>query len=213
MADPGLSFGQELIRAALQAAVPTVILIFGGRWVLNRLEFSKKRREQTIELARFVREQQYQALQELYSLFSEFMRLYRCINSREADLSDAEVRRTLLKECATAEARVDGVILRIASEFTHENRDDLENRLANLRQSVQLWRERVSDEQPLPFYSSNQPDYIRFKHSFSSTATYLAGQIYQRLDPAEVQSEESKKLLEDIFSNKWEEHGAHIDKI
>lgn len=212
MADPSMTFEQELLKTAIQAAVPTIILIFGGRWVINVFELSKKRREQKIELARFVREQQYHALQELYSLFSEFMRLYRHMNWKDTDLSDLSVRNALFDECVAAESRMEGVILRIASEFTHDNRDDLESRLAHLRQSVQLWREKLADERPLPFHHSEQVDYIRFKHSFASTATYLAAQIYQRLEPAEVQAEESKQLLQDIFSNKWEEHDPHVDK-
>lgn len=213
MADPSLTFEQELLKTAIQAAVPTVILIFGGRWIINFFEVSKKRREQTLELARFVREQQYQALQELYSLFSEFMRLYRRINSRHTDLSDLNIRSALLEECMAAESRVEGVILRIASEFTHDNRDDLENRLGQLRQSVQLWRERLTEEQRLPFHYSEQYDYVRFKHSFAGTVTYLAAQIYQRLEPAEVQAEESQQLLQDIFNNKWEVHGPDVDKF
>ena len=206
-----LTFTQELIRVSVQAAVPTAILVGGGRWILNRYDVARKRREQEIELARFVRERQYEALQELYELFAQFMRLYRTINSAETDLNDAAVRKALLEDCASAESRVDSAILRIASEFTHDNRKTLEGFLGNLRQSVQLWREHVRDSKTLPFTYAEQKDYLRFKSAFSNTATYLASQIYQRLDPAEVTLEESKKLLVDIFSNKWETHGAHVD--
>lgn len=204
-----LTFTQELIKASMQAAVPTAILIGGGRWILSRYDVARKKREQEIELARFVRERQYEALQELYELFAEFMQLYRTINSAETDLKDDAVRKEILDQCASAESRVDSAILRIASEFTHENRETLEGFLANLRQSVQLWRERVRDSKTLPFTRSEQKDYMRFKDAFSNTATYLASQIYQRLDPAEVVLDESKKLLADIFSNKWEKHDPH----
>lgn len=215
-----LTFIQELIKVSVQAAVPTAILIGGGRWILNRydlarkrreqeIELAQKKREQEIELARFVRERQYEALQELYILFEQFMCLYREINSAETDLNDAVVRKALLKKCASAESRVDSAILRIASEFTHDNREMLEGFLGNLRQSVQIWRENVGKSERLPFYGSEQPDYLRFKNAFSNTATYLASQIYERLDPAQVALEESKKLLVDIFSNKWEWHGLH----
>ncbi len=206
-----LSFTQELIKVSLGATVPTAILLAGGRYILNRYDITRKRREQEIELTRFVRERQYEALQELYELFAEFMRLYRVINSAETDLSDADVRKELLEQCAMAESRVDSSILRIASEFTHHNRETLERFLANLRQSVQLWRERVRSGKTLPFDYSEQSDYLRFKTAYSNTATYLASLIYQRLDPAELALAESRKLLVDIFSNKWERHGAHLD--
>lgn len=205
-----LTFMQDLIRISVQAAIPTVMLVGGGHWILNRYDIARKKREQQIELARFVRERQYEALQELYELFAQFMLLYRAINSGETDLSDAVIRQEILEDCVSAESRVDAAILRIASEFTHNNRETLESFLANLRQSVQLWREQVRDGKKLPFTYSEQQDYMRFKGAFSNTTTYLASQIYQRLDPAEVALEESKKLLFDIYSNKWEARGARV---
>ena len=68
-----LTFEQELIKAGLQVALPVVVLLVGGRWLLDRYEISRKRREQEIELVRFVRERQYQALESIYSLFGRFM--------------------------------------------------------------------------------------------------------------------------------------------
>ena len=79
-----LTFSQELIKAAVGGAVPTMVLLFGGRWLLDKydiykkereqvLEFTAKRRAQEIELVRFVRQRQYEALQELYTLFAQYM--------------------------------------------------------------------------------------------------------------------------------------------
>ena len=201
MAD--LTFAQELAVAAVSAAVPTFILVLGGRWVLNAHDVYRKRREQEIELTRFVRERQYESLQEVYAMFAEFMRLYRFINADHTDLSNKDVQVTIFEQCAVAESKVDAAILRIASEFTHNNREKLEEYLAHLRQSVQLWRE-VADGKRLPFWGSEQDDYRRFKDSFTRTSTYLASQVYQRLEPAEIAAEESQALLADVFSNKWE---------
>ena len=226
-----LTFYQELVKAAVGGAVPTVALVFGGRWLLDKydlrkkqreqeLEFfaaqrlqeseiSRKRREQEVELVRFVRQRQYEALQELYSLFAEYMSLYRRINSGKMDLGDRTIQVNLLKEIAVAEGRIDGAILRIASEFTHHDSAKLSDFLANLRQSVQLWRESVGKGEKLPFHSSGQNDYIRFKMAFARTCTYLASLIYGRLEPSAVVVDQAAAVLSEVFDNRHEWHGPH----
>ena len=204
-----LTFNEELVLALVGAAVPTAILVFGGGYLLNLFELAKKKREQGLELARFVREKQYEALAELYSFFGEFMRIYRAVNSEDTDLSDNETRRDLFEQAAKIESRVDALILRIASEFTHDNRDELEKNLAELRQSVQIWRECIRDGQTLPFTHSGQPDYVRFKNAFTSIATSIANMIYRSLDAPELSPDAAKSMLMEIFDNKHERHGAH----
>lgn len=228
---PDLTFTEELIKAAVGGAIPTAVLIFGGRWLLDKydirkkkreqdLEFaarerfqesevSRKRREQEIELVRFVRQRQYEALQELYTLFAQYMSFYRLINSNHIDLKDSASRLKLLEQISVSEGRVDAAILRIASEFTHNNSAKLQEYLANLRQSVQIWRERVSDGRDLPFTSSRQHDYMRFKTAFTQTCTYLASLIYQRLEPTSVVVEQATEVLTGVFDNKHEWHGPH----
>jgi hypothetical protein len=225
----GLTFTEELIKAAVGGAVPTAVLIFGGRWLLDKydirkkkreqdLEFAakerlvdsevaRKRREQEIELVTFVRQRQYEALQELYALFAQYMSFYRLINSGHVDLKDPASRLKLLEQIAVSEGRVDAAILRIASEFTHDNSDKLGEYLANLRQSVQIWRERVRSGQDLPFTSSGQQDYLRFKTAFTRSCTYLASLIYQRLEPTSVVVEQATQVLTDVFDNRHEWHG------
>lgn len=139
MAD--FTFTQELIKTVVGSAVPVAIAALGGQWLLNRYELDRKRRESRLEFARFVRERQYESLVQVYDLFGRFMSLYRLINSDHTDLSDVEIRRELLRKCTEAEAGVDAVILRVASEFTNEYKAALAQSLGNLRQSVQLWRE------------------------------------------------------------------------
>lgn len=226
-----LTFSEELIKAAVGGAVPTVVLVFGGRFLLDKYdiykkkreqdldfaakerlqesEVSRKRREQEIELVRFVRQRQYEALQELYLLFAQYMSFYRIINSGHIDLKDSASRLTLLEQIAASEGRIDAVILRVASEFTHDNADQLSGYLANLRQSVQIWRERVTKGDDLPFYSSNQKDYMRFKTAFTQTCTYLASLIYQRLESKSLVAEQAAEVLTQVFDNKHEWHGPH----
>lgn len=184
--------------------------MLGGRWLLNFYDLRKTRREQEIEFVRFIRQKQYEAVQELYHLFSRFMALYRIINSKETDLDDDKTRRSLFQAASEAESAIDATVLRIGCEFTHENRKLLEPLLGNLRQSVQIWRESVREQKKLPFTYSEQKDYERFKTSFAKTTAYMVSKIYRRLSAEEVQMEEAQNLLLEAFSNKYEEHGAHI---
>lgn len=207
MAD--LTFAQEILKTIIGGAVPVAIAAFGGQWILNKYQLSQKRRESRLELARFVRERQYESLEQIYNLFGRFMSLYRLINATDTDLSDPEVRYGLLQRCAEAEAGVDAVILRVASEFTNEYKPDIARALGALRQSVQIWRERVSEGQRLPFIASDQPDYVRFKASFAQISTYLSASIFGGLEPLPVRFEAAQTLILDAFDNKWEQHGYH----
>jgi hypothetical protein len=180
MAD--LTFTQEIIKTIIGGVVPVVIAAVGGQWIVNQYQLAQKKRESRLELARFVRERQYESLEQLYSLFGQFMSLYRIINSEDTDLTDIDIRQNLLRRCAEAEAGVDAVILRVASEFTHEYQASLAESLGNLRQSVQIWRERISEGKRLPFISSEQQDYVRFKTAFAQAATYLAASIFGSLE-------------------------------
>jgi hypothetical protein len=194
----------------LKAAIPVVILLLGGRWLLNFYDLRKTKREQEIELVRFIRQKQYEAVQELYQLFACFMSLYRLINSNDTNLDDDETRRSLFKRASNAESAIDAAILRIGCEFTHDNREQLEPLLGNLRQSVQIWRESIRGHKKLPFTYSEQEDYERFKKSFAKTTAYMVSKIYGNLAAEEVQMEVAQNLLVEAFSNKYEKHGAHI---
>jgi hypothetical protein len=204
-------FGQNVTIAVIQTCLPIVLLLGGGQWLLARYNLNQKKKEQQLEIAPFVRERQYEALLQIYGAFSGFMRLYRETNSRETDLQDKELRTRLLEKCYHLESSIDSSILRIASEFTHTNRARLENLLGNLRQSAQLFRERIANGETLPFVHPEQPDYLRFKNAFTETGAYIASLIYDRLDPSDVDMEEAKELLRGVFSVKYEEHGAHFD--
>jgi hypothetical protein len=192
------------LLSILTAVLPTVILLFGGQRLLNRFEISRKTKEQEIELLRTVREKQYEAVQALYSSFAKLMALYRSINNSITNLDDPETRAHLLQQAINAESDIDALILRIGCEFASGSQDELEHLLGNLRQSVHLWRESIVTGQKLPFYSSAQTDYVRFKESFAGTAAFMVHQIQNRLEPPQMRMAESKSLLLGVFSNKYE---------
>ena len=194
---------RSIAEVALGAALPVLLLILGGQRTLNRVEVARYQHEQELGLARFIRERQYEAAVGLYDLYARLMAIYR--EADIADLEDARTRLDLLDRAIEAEAAVDAAILRIGSEFTSGNAADLEPLLGNLRQSVQLWRSSIRDGQRLPFYSSDQADYLRFKYAFASTCAYMVNRIYQSLDPPETQVEEARQLLRGATGNRYEE--------
>ncbi len=209
-----LTFTQEIVKAVVSGVTPVLVLILGGRQFLDWYDLRKKRkennldkelkiREQELELSKFVRQKQYEAVQELYAIFANYMSFYRLINSNHIDLSLPDERLKLLKELAPLEGRLDAVILRIASEFASiSTKDELAKYLPDLRQACQLWRESVRAGKTLPFDSSDQNDYVLFKDSFTKAASYLANRIYDSLDRPQISSNQATKLLMDIFENK-----------
>ena len=184
--------------------ITTLLVIFGGQWLLNRYETMRKAKEQEIELVRAVRQQQYRAVESVYHLFGEFMALYRTVNSKNTNLGDPDTKRNLLTQAIEAESEIDALILRVGCEFVEGPSMELEPLLGNLRQSVQLWRETIERGEKLPFYQSGQQDYIRFKEAFAGTAAFMVHQIHNRLEPPEMRMEEARSLLLGAFSNEWE---------
>jgi hypothetical protein len=204
-----LTFTQEIIKTIIGGAIPITMAAVGGQWIINQYQLAQKEKESHLELARFIRERQYESLEQLYCLFGRFMALYRIINSQDTDLSNLQTKQELLRQCAEAESSVDSIILRVASEFTYKYQSPPAEALGDLRQSVQIWRERVSEEKRLPFTYSEQEDYVRFKRAFAWVATYLSSIIFVRLEPLPVRSEAAQKLILDVFSNIREWHGYH----
>jgi len=193
------------IIALITAVLPTIILVLGGQYLLNRYEVARKMKEQEIELIRAVREKQYEAVESLYSSFAKFMALYRTMNDPYIDLKDSATRQSLFLQAVEAEAQVDALILRIGCEFPDDEFDQLEYLLGHLRQSVQLWRECIQSGTRLPFYSSDEPPYIRFKETFANTAAYLVHHIHNKLEPVNMRMNETRILLTGAFSNKYEQ--------
>lgn len=196
--------GQKLRDWLIQALIYFAIVVVGGQFLISRYAIQRKKREQAIELARFIKERQYDALEKLYRLFGVFMQLYREINAHDTNLADPQTRSAFFLRAAAAEAEIDATILRIGSEFAIVKKAELENLLGNLRQSVQQWRETIREGKKLPFTYSEESNYMRFKECFARTTAYLASSIYESLEPAKVKMDEAQHLLTGAFSNKFE---------
>lgn len=204
----------DQIITLITSILPTMILLFGGQVLLNFYALSQKTKEQEIELIRSVREKQYEAVEALYHSFSVLMAVYRKANSPSTDLDDIEQRRKLLEEAIQVESEIDGLILRIGCEFTQQSTAELERLLGHLRQAVQMWRERIQAGERLPFSSSNQEAYVKFKETFAATASFMVSRIQNSLEPPRMRMEEATKLLIRVFSNKYEieEYIPIVDK-
>lgn len=195
----------DQIVSIVTSILPTIILVIGGQFLLNRYEISRKSKEQEIELIRSVREKQYTAVESLYGSFAKFMSLYRLIDDGSTDLANQKTREELLHKAIQAEAEIDALILRIGCEFAQKDTEQiLESLLGHLRQSVQLWRESIQSGEKLPFLSSQQEDYVRFKETFAATAAFMVHQIQNRLEPPKMRMGETQSFLMNAFNNKYE---------
>jgi hypothetical protein len=198
------------IRNALAySVVYLAVAVIGGRYIARVFAIQQRRKEQEIQLARFIKERQYGAVEEIYRVFARYMALYREVNSRDTDLSNPATKRKLFLRAAVAEAAVDATILRIGSEFAERdtNVSALGELLGNLRQSVQLWRESIARETRLPFYARAGPEYERFKRSFAETSAYLANAVYAKKEGATVDPKKAAQLLLEAFGNRYESIG------
>ena len=104
------------------------------------------------------------------------------------------------------ESNLDALILKIGCEFAGgtANQRELEPLLGNLRQSVQIWREKVGRGEKLPFISSGQEDYMRFKSSFAYVSAFMINQIHDSLEAPQTSMKRVEELLVGSFDNKYE---------
>jgi hypothetical protein len=186
------------------ALLPAIITVIGGQAILIRYRKSK---EQEIELIRAVREKQYEAVQALYTLFGQYMALYREIN--RSDVNNSQVREEIMKRVIQSESEVDALLLKIACEFADGPTAKLEHILGHLRQSVQFWREQLDKGEKLPFRYANTYEYVRFKETFAETAAFMVHYIHQKLEPNKMQQKQAADLLINIFNylnvdEKWQ---------
>jgi hypothetical protein len=196
----------ELLKEILKAILPIVILLFGGQYLLDKYAIRRKKKEAEIELLKKTREEKYAIVHQLYNLFGEFMRLYRKINSPLTNLESIKVKTEIFDEVIKSESQIDAIILKIGCEFIDENdnEEEVEEMLGNLRQSVQIWRERVRNGEKLPFNRSHQEDYLRFKTAFSFVSAYMTNKIHGQLETPNIKMKRVEGTLVGAFDNKYE---------
>lgn len=194
-------FTKNVLVPILVAILPSILVLTVGQFFLVRYRKSK---EQDVELLRSVREQQYKSVELLYSLFSQFMALYREMSNTIDPEIDKNKLNDFLLRAIQAETQLDALIVRIVCESVSEPNQDYEYLLGHLRQAAQKWRETIIKGKLLNFESSTNSDYVRFKETFSSTATFMVQHIHEQLKPPGTHREQATILLMKIFSNKYE---------
>ena len=189
------------ILAPISAAI---IVVFGGRFFLKEYEERQKQKEQEVALLRSVREQQYKAVELLYDLFSQFMALYREMSNFVAPASATNLSKDelneLLKRAIKAETQLDALIVRIVCEFVNKPNEDHAYLLGHLRQSAQSWRETIREGKMVHFGSTKDPEYVRFKTTFTQTAAFMVHHIHEHLErPPTMDNKQAANLLIKIF--------------
>lgn len=201
----------EIIASLISAILPTMLLIFGGQFLINRFEVARKGKEQEIELIRSVREKQYEAVEQLYALFGRYMVLYRISEDlKSADVTNDKNREILLEKVIQAESDLDALILRIGCEFTDSSGlkdSQLGYLLGSLRQSVKFWKEQFRHRQAVIFTCSWQLEYVQFKETFADTAAYLVDHIHHKIEPRHMEPQQARKIIIDAFDNSHEGQG------
>lgn len=196
----------EILLRLIVPILPTIILVLGGQLLIDRYAISRKKRETEMELIKSIREKQYATLVEFYQIFARYMNFYRLINSPLTDMKNISLKTEIFNQICKTESEVDALVLKIGCEFADatDNIQEVENLLGELRQSVQIWREKIVHDEKLPFTSSNQEDYLRFKIAFSYIAAYMINKIQHRFETPKVIMKQVEGLLVGAFDNKHE---------
>lgn len=201
----------KLLELTIELAtpiIPILILILGGQKLIDRYSIEKKKRESELDLACSIRKKQYEALQNLYSIFAEFMSIYRLTERlTRKELESQEIKDKFINMSIKSESKIDALILEIGCEFPPFETDeiDLKYLLGNLRQSVHLWREKFQEEEHLPFYFSGQENYMRFKTAFALVSAFMINRIYQGTEYTKISLFQVPEVLIDAFDNKHED--------
>lgn len=206
-----MASGDTLWGVLARSLIWLAVVVVGGQLLITLYSVQRKKREQRIELARFIKQRQYEALQEMYTVFASFMQLFREINARHTNLKDPETSKTLFDRIVKTEAEVEATILRIACEFSGRDFPLLADMLGKFRQSSQIWRQSVQKGRRLPFDYSDQEDYKKFKESIASISAYLASEIFEKMEPMKVDRRRAAKILERAFDNRYEKPDFDIE--
>lgn len=187
---------QESIKAGYSACVAILTLLVGylvGNRLTSMWAFRQKRRE--LDLL---------AASELYRLYGEFFAVWKLWNHLLGDSSCGagdDVRWALTQRAALVDGGFEALLVRVTSEreLTNPQQDDL----GLLRQGFQCLRETIRDNTPLPWASSDHPEYLKFKELACGFSNLLSGSHdWAQPKPAKA-SETLKYITSNTHEDRW----------
>jgi len=136
-----------------------------------------------------------------HELYGEFYGIWKLERSSDRSntgevVQSEETRADLLTRACTVEGQLESTLVRLACERTLTTAD-IET-LGRFRQLFQRLRESISAGRHVPWWSSNDPEYVAFK-TLSTQVAALIVRDSKRPTPAAAAA-----ALQEITSNKWE---------
>lgn len=184
-----MDFNQQLKLELIKLAMTFITAVVVGGGLTAYWAFRQKRRElELLELGRFY---------DHYGKFLSVLRMWNTFKSYPSIIPPENARWTLLTQANEAEAGIESILVRLASQRRLKKSD--QERLGKFRQSFQTLRESIREDDLIKWSSSNHPDYIAFKEG----ACYLASLLSRRRWWQRPRRTEAIKSLLEITSNKW----------
>ncbi|MBO9150813.1 hypothetical protein ACFOTA_01225 [Chitinophaga sp. GCM10012297] len=198
----------ELLKFSLNLILATVTLTIGwfvGQRLTHHWAIRQKRKEQELS-----------TLADLYKLYGEFFSIWKLWNFHLEDthnhIPNQEIRWELLKRASSAEAGVEAIFVRFASEKSLTEEEI--SCLGKFRQAYQSMRESITHNKKLNWYKSDHLEYKAFKEGAVKTAcilnhsglsyTVLEKSIFFRNSHKVPTPNEACIALLQITDNKWE---------
>jgi hypothetical protein len=189
-----MSYTFELYKSALSISASIIALLlawFVGNRIGNAWTLRQKRKE--IYLA---------ARTEFFRLYGEFFSIWKAWNyllkhSSEPPGLPEGARWETLKRACSAEAGVEAILVRLSTEQSLLPADIAS--LGKFRQAYHRLRENIRADQPIPWNTSDHPEYLAFKTLACDVVALL-----DRFSDTTPTTASAKEHLVAITSNTWE---------
>ncbi|MHA1110435.1 MAG: hypothetical protein ACTSRE_04995 [Promethearchaeota archaeon] len=184
----------ELFKFVLTLASSGMILLLSwgvGQSLSAKWSIRQKRRELQLSAAN--------TFDRLYGEFYKIWKLWRFYKKEgmegEKDVSQWD----LLAMTCEAEAGMEGILIKIASEFTLTDQDIIT--LGRFRQAFQTLRETIRENKPLTWNHPYHPQYMAFK----KMGAYIAAMLSEFSSGKDPSREEAMYNLQRITSTKFKD--------
>jgi len=205
--DVGTLSDSELLRQEFIKAIPGALITAIGAllalWVGKRVShfWAVRQKQRELELT---------VLNEFYGLYGEFISLRRLWNRHKEQTSKGSStpgNQTFLEKAADIEARMEGLLVKLAAErklsSIPPNENDIDN-LGLLRQAFQSLREKIRDDEVMEWGRSDHPQYVAFKSLSSKLATILLSDRNDERPSADDAVNQIKGITDNRHEKRWD---------